>query len=152
MPIVEREHDGVGREARVGSLADLRGLFETSPDLIVIADCRGTFTHISQSSEAILGYRPDEMIGRNGADFIYPEDLDPTRKEMRLARRGRHMRNFRGALRPQERPCGNPHLVGRMVGRSATALLHRPRSDRAEAGGGEIPAGGRGIAERDGDD
>ena len=34
------------------------------------------------------------MIGRSGADFIYPEDLDPTRDEMRLARRGRHTRNF----------------------------------------------------------
>jgi PAS domain S-box-containing protein len=95
MAIVKCEHDaGVGREARVGSLADLRWLFETSPDLIFITDRRGTFTHISPSSEAILGYRPDEMIGRSGADFIYPEDLDPTRDEMRLARGGRHTRNF----------------------------------------------------------
>ena len=37
---------------------------------------------------------PDEMIGHSGADFIYPEDLDPTRDEMRLARRGRRSRNF----------------------------------------------------------
>ena len=75
-------------------IEDLRWLFETSPDLIFTTDRRGTFTHISPSSEAILGYRPDEMIGRSGADFIYPEDLEPTRDEMRLARRGRHTRNF----------------------------------------------------------
>ena len=44
MATVEREHDaGVGREARVSSLADLRWLFETSPDLIFIADRHGTF-------------------------------------------------------------------------------------------------------------
>jgi diguanylate cyclase (GGDEF)-like protein len=34
------------------------------------------------------------MLGRTGAEFIYPEDLDRTRAEMRLARRGREMRNF----------------------------------------------------------
>jgi hypothetical protein len=34
------------------------------------------------------------MIGRSGADFIYSEDLDPTRDEMGLTRRGRRTRNF----------------------------------------------------------
>jgi len=34
------------------------------------------------------------MIGRNGADFVYPTDLESTRIEMRQARRGRSMRNF----------------------------------------------------------
>jgi diguanylate cyclase (GGDEF)-like protein len=34
------------------------------------------------------------MMGRSGTAFIYPEDLEPTRKEMRLARLGQKMRNF----------------------------------------------------------
>jgi PAS domain S-box-containing protein len=34
------------------------------------------------------------MIGHIGIDFIHPDDLDPTREEMRLARRGRDTRNF----------------------------------------------------------
>jgi signal transduction histidine kinase len=34
------------------------------------------------------------MIGQSAVDFIYPEDLDRTREEMRAARRGRQMRNF----------------------------------------------------------
>jgi PAS domain S-box-containing protein len=42
----------------------------------------------------VLGYRPDEMIGRTGTDFIHPDDLDNTRNEMRAARRGKAMRNF----------------------------------------------------------
>jgi len=95
MANVERKHNAdIGREARDGSLADLRWLFEASPDLIFITDRRGTLTHVSPSSEAILGYRPDEMIGRSAADFIYPGDLNPTRDELRLARRGRNRRNF----------------------------------------------------------
>lgn len=69
-------------------------LFDTSLDLIMVTDRRGRFIDISPSALAILGYRPEEMIGRIGTEFIYPEDLDRTRNEMREARRGRLTRNF----------------------------------------------------------
>ena len=71
-----------------------RRLFETSLDLIMITDKRGNYIRISPSALATVGYRPEEMIGRCGSDFIYPEDLDKTRDEMRLARRGTITRNF----------------------------------------------------------
>jgi PAS domain S-box-containing protein len=69
-------------------------LFDTSIDLILVTDRRGQFIKISPSAMAILGYRPEEMIGRIGTEFIYPDDLDRTREEMRQARRGRQTRNF----------------------------------------------------------
>ena len=75
-------------------IEERRLLFETSPDVILITDRHGTFVRVSPSSLAILGYEPQEMIGRRGDEFIYPEDLEPTREEMRLARRGRAIRNF----------------------------------------------------------
>ncbi|MGC1464543.1 MAG: PAS domain S-box protein [Pseudolabrys sp.] len=72
----------------------LRGIFETSLDLILVTDRRGLFIRVSPSTENILGYRPDEMVGHIGIDFIHPGDLESTRNEMRLARRGRETRNF----------------------------------------------------------
>jgi PAS domain S-box-containing protein len=69
-------------------------IFETSQDLILVTDTAGTFVQVSPSSLTILGYRPDEMIGRSAVPFIHPDDLDRTREEMRSARRGRQMRNF----------------------------------------------------------
>jgi PAS domain S-box-containing protein len=69
-------------------------IFETSPDLILVTDREGNFLRVSPSSLPILGYRPEAMIGRSAADFIFPADLDPTRGEMRAARRGKVMRNF----------------------------------------------------------
>jgi PAS domain S-box-containing protein len=69
-------------------------IFETTLDLILVTDRQGLFTRVSPSSSAILGYRPEEMIGHIGIDFIHPDDLESTRTEMRLARRGREMRNF----------------------------------------------------------
>jgi PAS domain S-box-containing protein len=69
-------------------------LFDTSLDLIVVVDRRGKFLRVSPSSLTILNHRPEEMIGRSGIDFIYAEDLERTREEMRLARRGLLTRNF----------------------------------------------------------
>ncbi|HEY6604010.1 MAG TPA: PAS domain S-box protein [Xanthobacteraceae bacterium] len=67
---------------------ELRRIFETSQDLIMVMDSRGFLVQISPSCEAILGYRPEEMIGRSGADFIHPDHLETSRQEMRAARRG----------------------------------------------------------------
>ncbi len=69
-------------------------IFETSQDLILVTDTRGNFIQVSPSAYAILGYRPEEMIGHSAVNFIYPGDLESTREEMRAARHGRVMRNF----------------------------------------------------------
>ncbi len=64
------------------------------------------FLRVSPSSAAILGIRPEDMIGRSAADFIVAGDLESTREEMRLARRGRRIRNF---------DCRYRHKDGREV-------------------------------------
>lgn len=69
-------------------LEERRQLFDTSQDLIMIMDSRGHIAQISPSCEIVLGYRPDDMIGRSGADFIHPAHLDQSREEMRALRRG----------------------------------------------------------------
>jgi PAS domain S-box-containing protein len=69
-------------------------IFEISLDLILVVDKRGLIIRVSPSSEAILGYHADEMVGHIASDFLYPEDLDRTREEMRHARRGRETQHF----------------------------------------------------------
>jgi PAS domain S-box-containing protein len=69
-------------------------IFETSPDLVMVVGRRGNFIQIGPSSATIIGYRPEEMVGRSAIEFIYPADLENTRQEMRQARRGRVLRNF----------------------------------------------------------
>jgi PAS domain S-box-containing protein len=83
-----------------------RRVFETSLDLILVTDTYGKFLEVSGASQRILGYQPKEMIGKSGRDFIYAEDLDATRREMRVARRGGVTRNFR---------CRYMHRDGRPV-------------------------------------
>ena len=69
-------------------------IFETSQDLILVADTAGQLKQVSPSSLPILGYRPDEMIGRSSADFFRPGDLDSARNELRAARQGQQIHNF----------------------------------------------------------
>jgi diguanylate cyclase (GGDEF)-like protein/PAS domain S-box-containing protein len=70
-----------------------RRLFELSQDMILVTDRRGDVIRVSPIVEDILGYRPDELIGRSAAHVIYPDDLEETRTAMRLARRGQSTRN-----------------------------------------------------------
>src|SRR6185437_7235674 len=86
---VHEKTEALNREAE-----ERRRLFETSLDLILVTDRTGVLTRVSPSSFAIMGYRPGEMIGRSAAEFLYEADLEATRNEMRLARKGQQTRNF----------------------------------------------------------
>jgi PAS domain S-box-containing protein len=80
-------------KAKSAALEERRRIFETSQDLILISDPSGVLVQVSPSVETILGYCPEEMIGRNCIEFIHPDDLDQARKEMRAARRGDKVSN-----------------------------------------------------------
>lgn len=81
-------------EARIAKeTQEHRRLFEMSQDVILVTDRKGKIIRVSPIVKEVLGYEPDEMVGRVAAEFVYPDDLEQTRVEMRLARRGRHTRN-----------------------------------------------------------
>jgi PAS domain S-box-containing protein len=83
-----------GQAALKHEIEENRRIFETSLDLIMITDRRGKIVRVSPSARAILGYEANEMIARNGSDFVYFDDLDAVRDEMRMARRGKLTRHF----------------------------------------------------------
>jgi PAS domain S-box-containing protein len=87
--LFEAEHLERKREAE-----ERRRIFETSLDLILVVDRKGTILRVSPSSTAILGYEPAELVGRSARDFVYPDDLNAIRAEMRRARRGHLIRNL----------------------------------------------------------
>jgi len=51
-----------------------RSLIENASDLTAIIGADGVFRYQSPSSERILGYKPEELVGRNVLDFLPPED------------------------------------------------------------------------------
>ena len=92
-------------------------IFDTSLDLILVVDGHGNFLRVSPSSLTILGYRPEEMIGQSAQQFVLSDDLENTRGEMRLARRGALSRTFE---------CRYIHRDGHPVSIAWTGIWSEP--------------------------
>jgi diguanylate cyclase (GGDEF)-like protein/PAS domain S-box-containing protein len=54
--------------------------FEISPTLHCVIDMTGKFQQVNPASERILGFAPQELLGRSVMDFIHPDDQVPVRE------------------------------------------------------------------------
>jgi diguanylate cyclase (GGDEF)-like protein/PAS domain S-box-containing protein len=72
--------DVTEQRAIVDALAEserrFRLLAENAGDLITSIDPRGMRTYVSPSCRALLGYEPDELIGKQAVDIIHPDDRE----------------------------------------------------------------------------
>ncbi|MFO1512550.1 MAG: PAS domain S-box protein [Verrucomicrobiota bacterium] len=59
-----------------------RSLIENASDLITVLNNRGVIRFQSPSSERIIGYKAEQMVGQNCLDYIYPEDVSRIRKAL----------------------------------------------------------------------
>jgi PAS domain S-box-containing protein len=60
--------------------ASLGVLLDHAQDKITLLDEEGRFTYANAATERILGWEPDEIVGRNTFDHIHPEDVDEVRQ------------------------------------------------------------------------
>lgn len=60
----------------------LKTFFELSLDLFCVADASGRFTHVNPAFERVLGHSAQELTARPFFDFVHPDDLEQTRREM----------------------------------------------------------------------
>ena len=67
------------------SLEQFQALVENSSDVISLVDPDGQILYASPSTAAVLGYQPEELLGRNGLDLIHPLDRDHTVRTLRKA-------------------------------------------------------------------
>ena len=64
------------RKERERDLQQYEAYLEESSDIITVLDEDGIITYQSPAVERILGYEPEELVGRNGFDLIHPDDVD----------------------------------------------------------------------------
>jgi two-component system, cell cycle sensor histidine kinase and response regulator CckA len=69
-------------EALADSERHFRNLVENLSDGVLEVDENATILYINQMSQTILGYRPDEMIGRAGWLFVHPDDVPGLRESL----------------------------------------------------------------------
>lgn len=51
-----------------------RLIAENATDMITRHDLEGIYNYVSNSSYTLIGYSPDDMIGKSAFDFLHPED------------------------------------------------------------------------------
>ncbi|MCB0117534.1 MAG: PAS domain S-box protein [Anaerolineales bacterium] len=52
-----------------------RALIANAADMIMVIDGQGKITFVSPSSKRIIGYAPEELIGRDFRETVHPDDL-----------------------------------------------------------------------------
>ena len=68
---LERQQTAAALEA---SEARLRLVTENMSELVCLHDPDGAYLYITLSSQALLGYSPEELNGRKPDEFLHPED------------------------------------------------------------------------------
>lgn len=69
--VTERQQ---AEEALRASEERFRALAVNATDIVCLHDPEGTILYASPSSKRLLGYTPDELVGKNPLEFMYPED------------------------------------------------------------------------------
>lgn len=72
------------KEAQINlgkSEQNYRLLAEQTHDLVCMHENDGTYVYVSPSSRNILGYEPQELIGKNPYDFFHPDDSERIQRE-----------------------------------------------------------------------
>lgn len=64
------EHPAIDSEKK------FRALIENSRDVIALVAGDGTTLYKSPSIEAVMGYKPEELVGKNSFDMFHPEDAE----------------------------------------------------------------------------
>ena len=71
--ITERKHAEAALEA---GEKRFRAWIENSSDIITVLDAGGVIQYESPSVKPLLGYAPEELLGKIAFDFVHPEDQD----------------------------------------------------------------------------
>ena len=67
------------------SASRFRALIENSFDVITVFDSDGTVLYTTPSCRRVLGYEPEELIGRPGWELVHPDDQEEADKAFQRA-------------------------------------------------------------------
>jgi diguanylate cyclase (GGDEF)-like protein/PAS domain S-box-containing protein len=72
---IDQTEELAAKEALVASEERLSALFRYSSDIAMVFTRSGRIVFVSPSVEHIAGWRPEDLIGKNGWDYLHPDDL-----------------------------------------------------------------------------
>lgn len=97
------------------AIQQLESLLASSLDVIFRISPTGKINFISQSSFHLLGYYPEEILGRSISDFIQPEKMNSYFKEMSILFRESSIITFRADMLHKNGEIIPVEITGRVV-------------------------------------
>ena len=83
LEVLEKERRRAAAEESLHhSEAHFRSMLEHVVDLVTILAADGTVQYVSPSVERILGYRPEERVGRDAFALVHPADVEAARRAL----------------------------------------------------------------------
>ena len=92
-----------------------RSLVDNLSDIVVEIDSEGKFTFISPQVIEVLGYQPEEEIGKSGFDFIHPDDMERALEVFQEVLAGRRSYNFEYRARHKDGHYVPISVSGRII-------------------------------------
>lgn len=76
------------------STLHLKKIIDTSIDVICTINANGEFVEVGAASRQVWGYMPQELLGKQFIEFVYPDDRPRTNQEAEAIIQGMPTRNF----------------------------------------------------------
>ncbi|WP_433851074.1 diguanylate cyclase domain-containing protein [Stenotrophomonas nitritireducens] len=77
------------------TLPPLGEILDLLPDVVCVVDPEGRYLAVNAAFEQVIGYRPDEVLGRRMIELVHPEDHAITAQAVQRVMEGRPLPNFR---------------------------------------------------------
>ncbi len=126
------EATGLARQVAEGEAENER-MWEASPDLMVVLDNVGVFRRVNPAWTALLGYAPDELVGRHVNEFVLPENHSETIAAYEEAAGGNEISAFNGYRHKD----GSVRLISWVAAPSGGMIYATGRDVTAEVEGRE---------------
>ncbi len=73
---------------------EYENIFNLSPDMVAVCTTEGKFLKVNPSWEKVLGYTQKEVLDQGWAQFVHPDDVERTNKEVEKQLKGSSVVNF----------------------------------------------------------
>ncbi|SFK62572.1 PAS domain S-box protein [Caulobacter sp. UNC279MFTsu5.1] len=153
---ISQIEDLTARRAAEAALKDsearYRLMAENTTDMIMTADLSGRVTFVAASCRTLLGYTPDEVMGRSALELAYPEDRLRVKRVYRNLTKGQQVERVRWRVphRSGKRDVwleSNPSLLRDPATDAPVGFLDVIRDVTAQVGQEEALAAARAEAE-----
>lgn len=72
----------------------MQKMIDSLLDMVCIVDANGCFTQVSKASKSVLGYTPEEMVGKSFIRMVVEDDREKTLDAMQLLLSGVELNSF----------------------------------------------------------